>query len=483
MKKIEKFGPLQSPDYATRLMSNLSSQIETEPRERGISYKPKRLSDLVHPNCDWAWKSIKDKNKLHRYAEHIRSSQTFAVNLFGGLPQMGIRELLAAFFGPIDSVELPVFEFEDENDFLRESVQQGQRTQVDVLLRGRTRNQREVALLVEVKLSETDFGQCSGATDPLNDSLSICETSGAFGNDYVNCFKLRNHGKSERRTYDKYLEFAGVNQQSAFQGCWFRTSAYQPMRNVALANVMKVEYGIDTRVVVCAPLLHRNMWLHFQNAQQVLPVDSIYALPAEVVLALHAESTFDFIRDRYFPSISEDEGSESKIEIATWKILSALDQQFEHNFRIFETHPGGGTYNCVSLFETVENRPHLRVDLNRNGRIHVHSLSGESLEVFDWDDAMAGNVNEIAVKIGQTLGLPIRTDFSNARWLVFQRIIELGVSAGETLFLRNFVNESSSLVGTEHFLGDWIVERRGDVYAESGFPTKVFGATASKQVF
>ena len=84
--------PLRKPSFSTRLMSHLQSQIETVPR-KGISYEPVNFDDLIHPNCRWAWDDIAARNKLHKYAKHVRSSQSFAVNLFGGLPDSGIRAI------------------------------------------------------------------------------------------------------------------------------------------------------------------------------------------------------------------------------------------------------------------------------------------------------------------------------------------------------------------------------------------------------
>jgi hypothetical protein len=91
-------------------MRQLQSQIETVPR-KGISYEPINLDDLIHPLCRWAWDDIEARNKLHKYAKHVRSSQSFAVNLFGGLPESGICAIMGSFFGPIGTVERPVLEW------------------------------------------------------------------------------------------------------------------------------------------------------------------------------------------------------------------------------------------------------------------------------------------------------------------------------------------------------------------------------------
>lgn len=466
---VESFVPLANPAYSARLMEHLQSRIETVPRDKGWSYKPVRLADLIHPQSWWAWEDIKDRKKLHKFAEHVRSSQVFAVNLFGALPEHGITEILSSFFGPMRSVERPVFEFEDPQDRLRESLQKGQQTQVDILLRGRTSRNEEVALLVEVKLSEVDFGVCSGAKDDKNDTLHLCSTKGAFGSDPQNCFKLRNHGGTERRLYDQYLDLGSVSEPSPFDGCSFRESAYQPMRNVALAGMLQAVDGVRALVAVCAPLLHRKMWEHFHDSRKVLPPGTLWPLPAEVVLSLHDEDSHKFLRDHYFLDVGCQTSERDRLELATWQILREFDERFDHPFQIFETHPGGGQYDCITLFniERLPRSPADRVDLNRDGRIHVFREDGTDHTIDDgWERALAGNAGAIASEIAAILNLRPRQTREQSPWNFFERTIALGSRAGETLRWRNFTEERQP--GPEHsdLLGHWTLQRVGSKYDE-----------------
>lgn len=471
--------PLVSPDYATRLMRHLQSQIETVPRDRGESYEPVDLDDLVHPDCRWAWDEIGSRGKLHRFARHIRSSQTFAVNLFGGLPEASLKEILSAFFGPVSHAEKPMFEFEDALDRLRESVPYGQRTQVDVVLRGNTQTGRRVALLVEVKLSEVDFGNCSGATDELNDTPHLCGTSGAFGSDPQNCFKLRNHGAAERRTYDRYLAVADLSPGVRAEGCWFRTSAYQPMRNVALAGVLRQEDGIDTLVAVCAPLLHRSMWAHFDDARQVLPEGSVVPLPAEVVLALQPDSTYHFMRDRYSVDHGVEVDERQLLEAATWQIVGEFDALFRHGFRLFGARHGGGGPDCITLADLRDGQFRTCVELNRDGHINVLADARHVPLEDGWRRALQGDSRGVAAEIGARLGLPARVQPSESMWTAFERTIRMGWRAGETLVWQNHTNEESGLLQSTHFLGDWSLVRQGSNHAIAAGPGRVFSGRAS----
>ena len=108
------------------------------------------------------------------------------------------------------SAEPPTFEYSDPLDELRESASpHGHRTQVDVLLDGQSID-GPVALLVEVKLAETDFGWCSAATSAKNDRTDVCAQSGPFGDDPAGCFQLRNFNGARRRRYDEFVELGDV---------------------------------------------------------------------------------------------------------------------------------------------------------------------------------------------------------------------------------------------------------------------------------
>lgn len=257
------------------------------------------LDDHIFPEAQWAWNNIEERTLLHRWAHHIRSSQAFAINLFGPLDDKAVSTLLSDQFGLMESVERPFFEFEDATDRLNEMRQdRPHRTQVDVLLRGTAAAGKPVALLIEVKLAEEDFGTCSAFTSRINDRRHICHQKGPFGNDVDSCFQLRSHANGERRLYDKYLTGNLKLTGTETAGCWYRTSASQPMRNVALAGVLRQD-GIDARYALCAPRAHREIWRRWDEVHRVLPNELLVTLPAESVLALHGSDTFTRIRDRY----------------------------------------------------------------------------------------------------------------------------------------------------------------------------------------
>ncbi len=222
------------PRYRRRLDGHLREQFAGQ-----LTGSTMTVNDSVHIVADArpAWDALGAGRLFHRWAHHVRSSQAFAVNLFAPLSPDAVARLLGSVFATeIINAEPPTLEYSDPLDELAESASpHGHRTQVDVVLTGQSTD-GPVTLLIEVKLAETDFGWCSAATSPNNDRTDICARSGPFGGDPAGCFQLRNFNGPKRRRYDEFIEPAG---DGSAPGCWFRRSASQPMRNVALAEVLR----------------------------------------------------------------------------------------------------------------------------------------------------------------------------------------------------------------------------------------------------
>jgi hypothetical protein len=82
-------------------------------------------------------------------------------------------------------------------------------------------------------------------------------------------------------------------------GCWFRNSASQPMRNAALAEVLRRRDGVQVRYALCAPLANETIWRRWGDARRVLPEELLIDLLAEHVLAHHTSAVVAGMRERY----------------------------------------------------------------------------------------------------------------------------------------------------------------------------------------
>jgi hypothetical protein len=60
----------------------------------------------------------------------------------------------------------------------------------------------------------------------------------------------------------------------------------------------------------------------------------------------------------------------SVLEAASWRLAAELCRRHPDRLRIYELHPGGGQYDCLSL-ATAEDDPRSLLQLNRHGSIHT----------------------------------------------------------------------------------------------------------------
>jgi len=80
-------------------------------------------------------------------------------------------------------------------------------------------------------------------------------------------------------------------------------------------------------------------------------------------------------------------------EMASWQVAAELVRRHPNEFVVIETHPGGGQYDCLSIYERRgdKNRPKFLnfADLNRIPRGHITSRGwGVDEERLNWVDVL-----------------------------------------------------------------------------------------------
>lgn len=90
------------------------------------------------------------------------------------------------------------------------------------------------------------------------------------------------------------------------------------------------------------------------------------------------------------------------IEIASWRIVSELFRRYPNKFTLIQIHPGGGQYNCLSLFDK-QSKEHL-ADFNRPGSLHI--FSGEQSSSDIWSQFLSRNSKNILDEVCRILHLP-----------------------------------------------------------------------------
>ena len=118
-------------------------------------------------------------------------------------------------------------------------------------------------------------------------------------------------------------------------------------------------------------------------------------------------------------------GNKQLIEIASWRIVSELYRRHPDKFKIIETHPGGGQYDCLSLY--TDNK-HI-ADFNRVGRLHVFepfTRSRNDVRPYKIWDAMLRehNLKKVLDKVSLMIGLkvPKKLPPSNPTTIVYRFI-------------------------------------------------------------
>ena len=222
----------------------------------------------------------------------------------GGQPDAGGRIALARLAGIADvsAAGEIVFEFEDPADRLGEATNASpHRTQVDAALTCTGTSGTRTLLLIEVKLTEIDFSRCSGYEADANDRRDICCTTGPFGNNPTGCFKLRNHDREPRRTYD--VQLGPTPTPPGTSGCTFRLGTTQPMRNVALGRALLAIGKADEVVhALAAPRANQTIWRRWAEAKAALagiPNARLADLPADELLVLHDAERAKELASRY----------------------------------------------------------------------------------------------------------------------------------------------------------------------------------------
>jgi hypothetical protein len=286
------------PRFAVRCEPKLISQAGGELVRRVFFEHGAGILPAAQP----AYVALQQKALLHTFVDHVRSSQAFALNIFGGLT----TEELAAVWGLIEPAVTNVgdveLEWADPFDDLGElQPKRPHQTQVDVLLRGRASDGTRHVALVEVKLSEAAFNSCSAFDAAANDRRDVCRQNGPWGGDPAACFQLRNHDGPARRRYDLHLEL-GVLHHDGTAGCPFR-ELNQPMRNVALARALLDRGEADVATVaLCAPSGNANVWHQWERSAIVfaeVPDVTFRSLLAEEVFHVLGDERRGVLESRY----------------------------------------------------------------------------------------------------------------------------------------------------------------------------------------
>jgi hypothetical protein len=235
--------------------------VETDGRGHILASSRDWKSILWGPLQSEADRWIKPSDR-HRWLHHMRSSQSFALNLFGPL-KLGMpwaAEIWASHFPGTTSVQ---FEYPTTGDPLLETKppERLSRTRADVRLDAPSGD----TWLVEVKLTEPEFGSCSAGHDPENE-LQSASCRAEFRSLQIlqeSCY-LHRIGRAYFRMLerpDSLIDPAKLAPHGT-QTCPLRQDLYQIVRNLLLVQSIRANEQRHARFAVVAPSRNLNPSLH-----------------------------------------------------------------------------------------------------------------------------------------------------------------------------------------------------------------------------
>lgn len=149
------------------------------------------------------------------------------------------------------------------------------------------------------------------------------------------------------------------------------------------------------------------------------------------------------------------------IHLQSWWVASELTRR-QPDLGLIETHPGGGTYDCLSIIRWCP-QPDPFIDLNRNGSLHVHP---DHIGALTWTEESQAEDRRFAVRRLEELAelpapakTPRTTPQTLTHRLVYQLLL-LGLNDRRPWHIRNArVDSSAEFSGTGALTGFRSAER------------------------
>lgn len=123
------------------------------------------------------------------------------------------------------------------------------------------------------------------------------------------------------------------------------------------------------------------------------------------------------------------------IYLQSWWVASEFLRRHPE-FDLFETHPGGGQYDCLTILGPRGATGPVHIDLNRKGRIHIHSGIAPSFDADLWglrlpvewsSETEQRNRRKLPLFLEAAVGLsvPQQTPVTTPKTLIFRVIYQL----------------------------------------------------------
>jgi hypothetical protein len=271
----------------------------------------------LYPPIRYAFLQYSYDNSIpfHDFANHVRSSQLFGINLFYPLLK-NEKNILTEYFGNLTDrsfSELSKFEFEysPEGDWLGEwrGAQRPDEyvTAADIALFFTDKDNRKYAFLIEIKFTEHEFTPCNGFPSKGNQNQAVCNDKDLLFADPNKCYLQTFHPrKSARKYFDKFgdLKIALPNYVSSPEsGCPFKFN-HQILRNHSFAKAIVENNRADEAYFI---LVHHdgneeivNEWNSYFNLLSPALQNDLKIITASEIVNISSDPTYKkYFKDRY----------------------------------------------------------------------------------------------------------------------------------------------------------------------------------------
>ncbi|MGJ7561870.1 TY-Chap2 family putative peptide chaperone [Brevibacterium casei] len=123
------------------------------------------------------------------------------------------------------------------------------------------------------------------------------------------------------------------------------------------------------------------------------------------------------------------------VYLQSWWVASEFLRRHPE-FDLVETHPGGGLYDCLAILGPRGATGPTHIDLNRKGRIHIHSGISPNFDANSWElelpvewssEAKQRNRRQLPLFLEAAVGLsaPQQTPVTTPKTLIYRVIYQL----------------------------------------------------------
>jgi hypothetical protein len=171
-----------------------------------------------------------------------------------------------------------------------------------------------------------------------------------------------------------------------------------------------------------------DLYLFHLGYEDLLTVKTFDPAPIETIVSASEQRAFfeQWFTEPHTSSSWRPDGvtaiSRQLLEAISWRFAAEVCRHAPSRLAIFETHPGGGLYDCLSIRDIESGEP--LVEANRQGRVHFPATVG--YDPIGWTEVIApGGLGSAITRAIDLLGLPASVPASTPIALTYRLMADV----------------------------------------------------------